>query len=256
MEPWCLSQTGESLSACDNNRVFTELLRRAKTYLEPGLFPFTLVIILVMARFIWAPLGLPDTETLIIVSRGFFEQYGYAALFVSAFLESLFMISFYFPGSFMVVLAIIVSDRSLYSLSIIACVGIASVLAATAVNYWLGREGFYRLLLRLGSRGIVERMQAWLDRYGLFTLFVSGMHPNFLAVANICMGIAREGLLKSLTYSFGTLLFWIPAQIIILGFILPDPLHNAPHYYTLAIVVFFVWGVFLVVKESLYPKES
>ena len=244
------------MCACDNHIMLPLPLVRLKQYLEPGIFPFTLVVILALARFIWAPLGLPDTETLIQISRAFFEQYGYAALFVAAFLESLFMISFYFPGSFMVVLAIIVSDRSFYSLAVIACVGIASVLAATAVNYWLGREGFYRLLLRLGSRKIVERMQLWLDKYGLLTLFLSGMHPNFLAIANICMGIARVPLWRTVTYSFLTLLFWIPLQIFILGFILPDPLRNAPHYYTLAIVVFFLWGIFLVVREQIKKKGS
>lgn len=226
-----------------------EIVAKIKEFLMPGAFHFTLAALLGTARFLWEPAGLPRPETLVEVARMFFEQYGLIALFVAAFIESLFMVSFYFPGSFVVVLAILVSDRSFFSLAVIVLIGWASVLSATIVNYWLGKEGFYRLLLRLGSETVVERMQAWLDKRGHLALFLSAMHPNLLAIATICMGIARAGLRKTLLLSFVALLFWIPLQVYLLGFVLPNPLENTALLYAVVVAGLIIWGGFLVVKE-------
>ncbi len=200
-----------------------EDLRRLKDYLAPGAFHFALAIVFTILMFVREPLGLPGVDTLSDIARGFFERYGLIALYIAAVIESLFMISFYFPGSLVVVLAILVSDRSLAALGVIVLIGWASVLTATVVNYWLGREGVYRLLLHLGSEESVHEMQAWLAKRGRWAIFLSAVHPNILAITNICMGIARAGLVKSLALSFIAIAFWIPVQVYILGFILPDP---------------------------------
>lgn len=198
-------------------------LTRLKGYIEPGAFYFTLAVAFGAATFLREPLGLPGVEVLTELAKGFFEHYGLIVLYVAAVIESLFMISFYFPGSFVVVLAILVSDRSFLSLAVIVLIGWVSVLTATVINYWLGKEGFYRLLLHLGSKRDVDDMQAWLEKRGRWAIFFSAVHPNILAVTNICMGIARTGLFKTLALSFIAIAFWIPAQVYILGFVLPDP---------------------------------
>ncbi len=198
-------------------------VRKYIKYLEPGFFYFLLAVGFGIAVVFRESLGLPGVDVYADIARGFFDRYGLVALYVALIVESLFMISLYFPGSLVFVLAILVSDRSLLELSAIVVVGWASVLTATMINYWLGKEGFYRLLIRLGSAQTVEDMQAWLEKRGRWAIFVSAAHPNILAVTNICMGIARAGLFRALALSFAAIIFWIPLQVYILGFVLPDP---------------------------------
>lgn len=222
---------------------------KVKEFFAPGAFQFILAGIFATSALLWGSLDLPGVGAIVTTAEMLFERYGLIALFIAAFIESIFMISFYFPGSAVVVLAILVSDRSPSSLAVIVVIGWASVLAASAVNYWLGKEGFYRLLLRIGSPSTVEKMQAWLDKRGFFALFLSAMHPNFLAIANICMGITRKGLLKTLMFSFLAILFWIPLQVYILGFVLPDPQESGLLLYLLVIIGLLLWGGLLVAKE-------
>ncbi|MEK7133703.1 MAG: VTT domain-containing protein [Patescibacteria group bacterium] len=201
----------------------TRFLSGWREYLAPGAFYFFFAFVFSLVMVYRESLGLPGIDTYIDVAKGFFERYGLFALYVAAVIESLFMISLYFPGSLVVVLAILVSDRSIPALGAIVVIGWASVLTATAINYWWGKEGFYRLLLWLGSERTVADMQAWLEKRGRWAIFLSAVHPNILAITNICMGIARAGLARTLLLSFAAILFWIPAQVYILGFVLPDP---------------------------------
>ncbi len=200
-----------------------ETLRRAKEYLAPGAFYFALALVCTIMIFIREPLGLPGVDFFADIAKGFFERYGLITLYVSAVIESSFVIGFYFPGSLVVVLAILVSDRSILALTIIVLIAWASVLTATVVNYWLGKEGFYRLLLKLGSEDTLHSMQAYLEKRGRWAIFFSGVHPNILAITNICMGIAHSGFLKTMAFSFIAIAFWVPVQVYILGFVLPDP---------------------------------
>ena len=198
-------------------------LRELKDYLAPGAVYFALAVGFSFAILYRESLGLPGIDTYTDIAKGFFDRYGLFALYVAAVIESLFMISFYFPGSLVVVIAILVSDRSIPALGVIVLIGWASVLTATVANYWLGKEGLYRLLLHLGSERTVIDMQAWLEKRGRWAIFLSAAHPNFLAITNICMGIARKGLLRTLLLSFAAIIFWIPLQVYLLGFVLPDP---------------------------------
>jgi|SRR3989338_6234301 len=200
--------------------------------------------------FIREPLGLPGIDVLADIASGFFERYGLIALYVAAVIESSFVIGFYFPGSLVVILAILVSDRSISALGGIVLIGWASVLTATVINYWLGREGFYRLLLKLGSQKSVDDMQLWLERRGRWAIFFSAMHPNILAITNICMGITRAGLLKTLVLSFIAIAFWIPIQVYILGFVLPDPHESTMLLQGVIVAGILFLGIRAVRKQS------
>ncbi len=225
-------------------------LKQLKEYIEPGIFYFALAIIVVVMIFVREPLGLPGIDFFAGIAKDFFERYGLITLYVSAVIESLFMISFYFPGSLIVALAILVSDRSVAALAVIVLIGWASVLTATAINYWLGKEGFYRLLLRLGSEDTLHSMQAYLEKRGRWAVFFSAVHPNLLAIATICMGIARTGFVKTMAFSFIAIAFWIPVQVYILGFVLPDPNESMALLQWLIAALFVFGGVRAVRKKQ------
>lgn len=221
-------------------------LTRIAEFLKPGMFYFLMAFFVILIAMNREALGLPSVESLTNIVRTFFDSYGLWALYIAAVIESLFMISLYFPGSFVVVLAILVSDRSLPALAAIVLIGWASVLTATIINYWLGREGFYRLLLKLGSEDVLNNMQAWLTKRGRLAIFLAGVHPNILAVVNICMGIARAGLAQTLLYSFMAIAFWIPVQVFILGFLLPDPEADTIFLQWIVAAALVGWGMYKI----------
>src|SRR3989338_8315895 len=113
-----------------------ETLKAWAKYLEPGAFYFALAIVFTIMTFVREPLGLPGIDTLADIAKGFFDRYGLIALYISAVIESLFMISFYFPGSLVVILAILVSDRSPESLAVIVIIGWASDKPKTGGFIW------------------------------------------------------------------------------------------------------------------------
>jgi len=233
-----------------------EKLKRLAHYLAPGALYFSVAIFAIIMIFVREPLGLPGVDYLADIAKGFFDRYGLITLYVCALIESLFMVSFYFPGSLVVILAILVSDRSLPALGIIVLIAWASVLTATAINYWLGKEGFYRLLLKFGSKDMLTGMQAWLDRRGRWAVFFSGVHPNVLAITNICMGIARAGFWKTMIYSFVAIAFWIPIQVYILGFVLPDPKESTALLQWIIVAAIVFIGVRAVRKKQKEGVDS
>ena len=81
------------------------------------------------------------------------------------------MLSFYLPGSFVIVLAVIVSDKSIYSLTLLGASSWVGFTIANVCNYYLGRFGYFRVLLFLGKNKLIEDMKKWLDKNASKTLF-------------------------------------------------------------------------------------
>lgn len=219
-----------------------------KHYFEPGIFPLTMAVALTVFGLLWKPLGLPNSVELAEIAEKLFAQYGIIILFIGAFIEGIFMVNLYFPGSFVILLAILVSDRSVEALSLIALVVWIGFALSAALNYYLGRYGFYKVLLYLGSPKVITRMRSWLDKKGKLAVLLAAIHPNFLAISLVCMGIAREGLVKSMQLALGGLLFWVPILTILTAIILPEPSESYAFYWYL-VVIFFVWGIILVIKD-------
>lgn len=230
-----------------------DFARRALSFLEPGMLQYALALVVAVVAVFWDVIGLPSTGELTELARAFFDNYGLYALYVAAVIESLFVLSLYFPGSFVVILAILVSDRSLLALGSIVLIGWLSVLSATVVNYWLGKEGFYRALLFLGSQRAIGNMQESLQKHGKLTVFFSGIHPNILAIANICLGIARVGLSRALFLTAMSIAFWLPLQVYVLGFLLPDPQANSEYLQWVLVAALVLWGSFNIFRA--YPRQ-
>ena len=225
-------------------------VRRLGSALSPGLLPFSWAALFAVFAVIYRMLDMPDPSEVVATTRFLFDQYGLFVLIPAAFLEGIFMISIYFPGSLVVVIAIFLSNKSpeaLLSIGFFSWIGFS---AALPLNYYLGREGFYRALLALGRKDTVERMQAWLDRRGKWALFLSAFHPNILAVAMVCMGIAHEGMKKSVSIGATSMFPWLILVIGVLGIVTDeiDVTDRNQAWYFVGLLLF--WGLILVLKEK------
>lgn len=220
-----------------------------KDRIEPGMLQLGMALALTIFGLVWEPLGLPDVTEFIRLVTDLFAHYGLPIVFIASFIEGFFMVNFYFPGSFVVLLAVSVLEHSFSAYATLVLVVWAACMCAVLCNYILGRYGFYRALLWLGSERIITRMQAWLDRRGNLAVLLSGIHPNFLAVAAVCMGIARESVTRSLVLAGVALALWLPTEAGIFMLFSPQPTESVAFYWYL-IAIFAMWGVAAIVLEE------
>lgn len=225
-----------------------QLINQCIIISRPGHLPFILGATFITFAFVYRFLGLPEPEEMAEIINFFYNTYGVQILFFAAFLEGIFMISFYFPGSFVILLAVFISDKSITDLSYIATLSFLGFVFSVAINYLLGKYGFYHALLWMGKRNTIESMQKWLDHKGRIAIFLSAFHPNFLAIAVVCMGISREGILRTGMSASLSLAFWVPLWTIVAAVLLSQVNIEDPNQHWYIFAAFVVWGVFLIIK--------
>ncbi len=224
------------------------VLRKLGYILSPGLLPFTWAALFGVFALAYRLLGLPNPAETVAFAERLFAEYGVYVLLVAAFVGRVVWISANFPGSFVIGVPVRVSDKSLTWLMTIGALSWLGFVASLPVNYYLGREGFYRSLLVLGRRDVIERMQHWLARRGRLAVFLSAFHPNILAVALVCMGIAREAVGRTLALAAASMIPWIALVLALLSAVSRrvDVGNQNQAWYFIGLLV--AWGSVLVLR--------
>ncbi len=159
------------------------------------------MIFLAVALLLWAGwrvLNLPSESELIEIAKRYFDLYGYVIVFVSAIIEGMLLAGLYYPGSLVIFLGVIFAGKN-----------IPEVLwVAYLFNYALGKYGWYKLLLRFGLRGPIEKAGAHLTKYGLSAIFFSYWQPNLAALTSTVAGILQFPLRKFILYSTIAAALW------------------------------------------------
>lgn len=228
-----------------------DLMSSIRDITRPGDLPFLLGITFLIFAFVYRSIDLPQPAELAEIGRTLYFEYGIIVLLLAAFIEGIFMVNFYFPGSFVILLAVFLSDKSPESLAAIILLSVLGFLLATVINYGLGKYGFYRALLWMGKANIVERMQKWLDKRGRWAVGLTGVHPNLLAIAVVCMGIAGEGILKTSAIAAASLVFWVSLSIIVIAMVISQVNIEDPNQHWYIFGAFILWGLFLIGKKQI-----
>jgi membrane protein DedA with SNARE-associated domain len=225
-------------------------LKRIYNFISPGIIPFLLAFILVLLILLDNILHLPSIPEMIHFFSKLFEKYGFVVLLIAAFCEAFFMLNFYLPGSFVIVLAVITSDKSLLSLSQVALFSWFGFVLANIVNYYLGKFGYYKVLLFLGKRNSITEMNNWLNKNEFRALFLSAIHPNFLAIAIVCAGIAHRKFLRVILVSSMFLLLWIVVWLIIATPLLKQISIEDPNQSWYLVIFFTLWGIINIIRKQ------
>ena len=191
-----------------------------KEHLRPGLVPFALAGLFALTSLGYSLLGLPSAAELASTGRTLYLQYGLAVLFAAALLEGIFMVNLYLPGSFVIVLSVFLSDKSVNELGVIAVVTWIGFFLASLANYALGATGFYKALLALGRKDTITSTQAWIRLRGEKARFFSAVHPNIQALYMVCSGIARDPFAAAALKSGLYLAFWVPLWTLFFSIVL------------------------------------
>jgi membrane protein DedA with SNARE-associated domain len=211
--------------------------------IQAAWLPLFLFAIYVLFLAVYLSIGLPSPQDILHILQEAFERHGMVVVFGAAVLESIFMISFYFPGSIVIVLSVLVSGGDLDKLISIGLLCWLGFSLGMVINYCLGYFGFYKALLAMGHPDIVVNTKKWLDKRGTLAAFLTGFHPNFLAIVAVCFGLSKMSFWKAITTLVVILAFWVPIAVLIALLLIRtvSVADDSQHYYVAA--MFLVWAL-------------
>ncbi len=146
--------------------------------------PLTALVFYLTAIILWNMDLIPPPSDLVIFLERLFNNFGFFGLFIATLLEGVAYVGLYFPGSFIIALAVFFSDGSFKALFSISVIVALTLTLTSLINYWLGRYVF---------SGGVEKDEL-LKKSKIVTrgLLASMLHPNFLAFYFFNAGLKKQ----------------------------------------------------------------
>lgn len=198
--------------------------------------PLSALIFYISVVILWKLDYIPSPGNILLFLENLYSSYGLNGLFIASFLEGIVYLGLYFPGSFIVALAVILSDGTFRSFLAISLVVAAALTLASIINYTLGRKLADKL-----NRGLSGENKKIFSK----GLLVSMLHPNALAFYFFNSGIKKHNFLK---------IFLVPAIMIPYGlglgylfYAIKEPLRTileSPYLMT-AFILFWLLFAFL-----------
>ncbi len=178
-----------------------------KYYLKLLSVPLLLLVLSLSLRIFWDIFSLPSAESLAKTAEVWFQVYGLPVIFLSSMIEGMLLVGGYFPGVFMIFLGVIFST-SLVQAGVVVSVVTAGLLIAHVINYFLGKYGWYRLLVKFGLKDAIDSERDNVLRQGVFAIFASYWLPSAAAITDTAAGITQMPFKKFALYSLIFSVFW------------------------------------------------
>lgn len=179
-----------------------------KIYFKKALLPLSVLGVFLLIYLAWRFFALPPQEQVIEIARFYFDKYGLAILLVSALVEGTVLVGWYYPGSLIIFLGVILAGKDIQK--VVAAVSVITIglFFAYIVNFLLGKYGWYRLLLKFGLRDALEDAKNRVSKHGLIAIFMSYWQPNLAALVATSAGILDFSFVKFFLYSFIATSLW------------------------------------------------
>lgn len=145
--------------------------------------PLSALVFYLITVFLWKSGYIPTPSDILLFLENLYISYGLSGLFIASFLEGIVYFGLYFPGSFVVMLAVIISNGTFYSLLSISLVVATALTITSFVNYILGRK------IKSGGETL-ETKKLILSK----GLVASMLHPNALAFYFFNLGIKKQSI--------------------------------------------------------------
>lgn len=175
-----------------------------------GIIWMPLFALLVFGSFyvVWALLDLPSEDEVLRVAETYFNSYGLLTILIAAILEGILLAGWYFPGSLVIVLGVVLAHNDIRQVIGVFAVTTIGLLIAQIFNFFIGKHGWYRLLAALGFREALEHAERQLAEYGPRIIFLTYWHPNFGALTATAAGTLKTPFRTFLFYSAIALVVW------------------------------------------------
>ena len=162
---------------------------------------------------VWFLFDLPPKDEVIRMAQEYYDAYGLITVFISAIIEGVLLAGWYFPGSLVIVLGVVFAGRDIPQLLGVFVATTLGFLISYTFNFYIGKYGWYRLIIAFGFRGPLEKAQKQLATYGPRAVFLTYWHPNLAALTSTAAGILqipfRTFLFYSVVAAFVWDVFWV-----------------------------------------------
>ncbi len=174
--------------------------------------PLLLIGVILTLYLIWQILDLPPESELMAIAQDYYNKYGLFTVFFSAIVEGLILVGMYYPGSLVIFLGVIFAGKDVGRVvEVVAVVDIGMELACI-INFFLGKYGWYRLLLKFGLKEPLQQAQAHLKKNEKTAYFMSFWQPSLAAFTSTAAGILQLPFWRFflLSFTIGTAwsVFW------------------------------------------------
>jgi membrane protein DedA with SNARE-associated domain len=172
------------------------------------IIPLTLFAVFLSLYLVWILIDLPSQQRLIEIATGFFERYGLITVVIAAVLEGLLLIGWYVPGTLVIVLGLIMAGDDVQRVAAVWASTVFGLWIAYFTNYFVGKYGWYRLLLAFGLKEPLDNAQRRLNRYGLSAIFMTYWQINVASLISTAAGILHLPLASFALYTLPATALW------------------------------------------------
>ena len=171
--------------------------------------PLAVLGVFALLYVVWVALDLPPEETIIAIARRYLDRYGIAIVLLCAYIEGLLLIGWYFPGTLVVIFAFIVAGPDAARVAQVAAAAGLGLFSAYVTNFFVGKYGWYRLLLAFGLREPLDNAQRRLTKYGLSAIAMTYWQANLASCISTAAGILQFPVGRFAVISLLAEAFWI-----------------------------------------------
>src|SRR3954469_17801976 len=182
-------------------------------------FPLAVLAVFGLLYLIWLALDLPPEDTMVRIAKGYLDRHGVLIVFIAAFLEGLLLIGWYFPGTLVIILALVLAGPDPVRVAQVAATAGIGLFAAYVTNFYAGKYGWYRLLLAFGLREPLENAQRRLNKYGLSAIFTTYWQANLASCISTAAGILQFPPPRFIAYSLIAEALWATCWASIIFFL-------------------------------------
>jgi membrane protein DedA with SNARE-associated domain len=179
----------------------------SKEFFNKIKLPLFIILFFVVLIFLWKLFKLPPEDELVEMARGYFERFGLLTVFIASIIEGALLAGWYVPGGLVIFLGVILSHNPTQAILSILCT-ILGFLVAYTFNYYVGRHGWYKVLLKLGVKTSLEKAEREFAKHGWKTIYMSYWEPNLASLVSTAAGIAQASFAKFFFTSVVATVFW------------------------------------------------
>ena len=217
-------------------------------------FPLAVLAVFGLLYAIWLALDLPPEETMIAAAKFYLDRYGVVIVLISAYLEGLLLIGWYFPGTLVIILALVFAAPDPARTAQVAAVAGTGLFSAYVTNFFAGKYGWYRLLLAFGLREPLENAQRRLTKYGLSAIFTTYWQANLASCISTAAGILQFPVGRFIAFSLIAEGLWVTFWASLIFFLGPAALSLAGFRMVLFLVL--IWIALRLIYRWKFEKRE
>lgn len=169
--------------------------------------PVAIMLFILTAYGIGYIFGVSDADIMNNVQY-YFDTYGLPFILISSFLEAAFFVGFYYPGSAIIFMGVILARGDVAHTILVVLMVMLGLFSGYVLNYAIGKYGFYKAFYKLGMGRGIEQAQASLSKSGMRSIFFTYWAPAFASFTATAAGILQLPFKKFLLYSVIAVVLW------------------------------------------------